>query len=55
MTQTTAPDPHGHQGSDVEVPHLEVDETVPPRPEEEIADVARQEPRRSGAPTGPEL
>lgn len=26
------------------VPHLEDDETVAPRPEEEIADVARQEP-----------
>ncbi len=27
-----------------EVPALEVDETVPPRPEEEIADVARAVP-----------
>ena len=32
------PDPHGHLGAEIEVPHLEVDETVPPRPEEEIAD-----------------
>lgn len=38
------PDPHGHVGPDVEVPHLEVDESVPPRPEEEVADVARAEP-----------
>jgi len=27
-----------------EVPHLEADESVPPRPEEEVADVARAEP-----------
>lgn len=39
-----APDPHGHLGPEVEVPHLEPDETVPPRPEEEVADVARQRP-----------
>ncbi|WP_372594266.1 hypothetical protein [Actinotalea sp.] len=37
------PDPHGHIGAEVEVPHLEVDETVPPRPEEDIADAARAE------------
>ncbi|WP_188079137.1 hypothetical protein [Actinotalea subterranea] len=35
------PDPHGHLGADVEVPHIELDETVPPRPEEEIADATR--------------
>lgn len=52
--QTTAPDPHGHVGADVEVPHVELDETVPPRPEEEIADVARQVPRRSGGTLDPE-
>lgn len=28
-----------------DVPHLEADETIPPRPEEEIADVARAEPQ----------
>lgn len=39
-----SPDPHGHVGADIEVPVLEVDETVPPRPEEEIADAARSEP-----------
>ncbi len=32
------PDPHGHLGEQIEVPHIETDETVPPRPEEEIAD-----------------
>lgn len=37
----TTPDPHGHVGEQVEVPHLEADETVPPRPEEEIADAVR--------------
>ena len=42
------PDPHGHVGADVEVPHLEADETVPPRPEEEIADVLRATPSRDG-------
>ena len=34
------------------VPHLEVDETVPPRPEEEVADVVRgthSTPDRPGA------
>lgn len=35
------PDPHGHLGAEIEVPHLEVDESVPPRPEEEIADAVR--------------
>ena len=43
-TQPTRPDPHGHVGEQIEVPRLEVDESVPPRPEEEIADVARAEP-----------
>lgn len=28
-----------------EVPELELDESVPPRPEEEIADLLRAEPR----------
>ncbi|MCV2394624.1 hypothetical protein OEB99_09925 [Actinotalea sp. M2MS4P-6] len=32
------PDPLGHLGDEIDVPHLEVDENVPPRPEEEIAD-----------------
>lgn len=38
------PDPHGHVGADLEVPHLEVDESVPPRPEEDIADAMRAAP-----------
>ena len=38
--------PEGHiPGPDEpSVPELEVDETIPPRPEEEIADVLRAEP-----------
>lgn len=39
----THPDPHGHTGAQIEVPHLEADESVPPRPEEEIADAVRAE------------
>ena len=34
--------------ADHEVPVLEFDETVPPRPEEEVADVARSRPDREG-------
>lgn len=54
-TTPLSPDPHGHVGAEVEVPHLETDETVPPRPEEEIADALRQAPdpapqEGSGAP-----
>ena len=40
-----------------EVPELEYDETVPPRPEEEIADAARAVPDpagHGGAPTAGE-
>ena len=33
-----------------EIPHLEADETVPPRPEEEVADVARAEPSTGSIP-----
>ncbi len=33
---------------DVQVPELEYDETVPPRPEEEVADVARATPDPAG-------
>ena len=46
-----SPDPHGHLGAEVEVPHLEIDETVPPRPEEVIADVLRSEPAPDGGRT----
>lgn len=42
---TEAPE---HDGHTHEVPVLEYDETVPPRPEEEIADVARSVPDRDG-------
>jgi hypothetical protein len=35
------------------VPELEYDETVPPRPEEEIADVARAVPDPAGHGGGP--
>lgn len=38
------PDPHGHTGADVEVPQLELDETIPPRPEEDVADALRSVP-----------
>ncbi len=40
-------DEHPHhvpEPGETSVPELEVDETVAPRPEEEIADVARAEP-----------
>ncbi|UZN01478.1 hypothetical protein [Cellulomonas sp. S1-8] len=33
---------------DTQVPELEYDETIPPRPEEEVADVARATPDRAG-------
>ena len=49
---STSPDPHGHVGSAVDVPHLELDETVPPRPEEEIADVLRAERDPDGRAPG---
>ena len=39
--QPVSPDPHGHVGADIEVPELEVDESIPPRPEEEITDASR--------------
>jgi len=42
----TEPDPHA--GHAHEVPELEYDENVPPRPEEEIADAARSVPDTAG-------
>ncbi len=33
---------------DTQVPELEYDETIPPRPEEELADVARAVPDPAG-------
>lgn len=41
-------------GASEEVELLEVDETVPPRPEEEIADVARSLPDPDGHGGAPE-
>lgn len=41
---------------DTQVPELEYDETIPPRPEEEVADVARSTPDpagHGGSPTDP--
>ncbi len=38
------PDPAGHVGAAIAVPHLELDESVPPRPEEDIADAIRESP-----------
>lgn len=35
-------DPQGHVGPQIEVPHLEADESIPPRPEEEVADASRE-------------
>ncbi len=53
MSASTEHDEHGEHldgaecpPGEPEVPHLELDETVPPRPEEEIADVLRAEPER---------
>ncbi|WP_156043797.1 hypothetical protein [Cellulomonas sp. URHE0023] len=40
--------PEGHDGQSHEVPELEFDESVPPRPEEEIADAARSVPDPAG-------
>lgn len=37
------PDPKGHVGPEIEVPHVELDETIPPRPEEDVADATRDE------------
>lgn len=40
------PDPAGHVGAAIDVPHIEADESVPPRPEEDIADAIRAAPQR---------
>lgn len=39
-----SPQPHVPAPGEPSIPELEVDETIAPRPEEEIADVARAEP-----------
>lgn len=42
---TQSPPPDGHPSPDEPtVPEIEADETIAPRPEEEIADVLRAEP-----------
>ena len=49
MDQEAAVSEHSHD----DVPHIELDETIPPRPEEEIADVARSEPDTGTIPVVP--
>ena len=44
----TQPAGHDSDSRSHEVPELEYDESVPPRPEEEIADAARSVPDRAG-------
>jgi hypothetical protein len=47
MPRTVAPagsEPHVPGPGEPGLPHLEVDETIPPRPEEEIADLLRADP-----------
>lgn len=39
-----APQQHVPESGEPSIPELEVDESIAPRPEEEIADVARAEP-----------
>jgi len=46
--ETIVTQPAGHDGHAHEVPELEYDESVPPRPEEEIADAARSVPDPAG-------
>ena len=46
--ETIVTQPAGNDGHSHEVPELEYDETVPPRPEEEIADAARSIPDPAG-------
>ncbi len=61
MSEPTVPARDTHDTHD-DVPVLEYDETVPPRPEEEVADVSRAAPDPSGhglpdatdAPAAPE-
>ena len=44
MSDEITPDHHIPSADEPSVPELEADETIPPRPEEEIADVLRAEP-----------
>lgn len=53
------PEKHVPEPREPGMPELEVDETVPPRPEEDIADVARAKPEidshsQQGRPSPPE-
>ena len=41
-------EPHHSEQPFEQVPELELDESIPPRPEEEVADVARATPDRAG-------
>lgn len=43
MSETAQPS--GAQHPELEIELLEFDETIPPRPEEEVADVGRAEPQ----------
>jgi hypothetical protein len=47
VTEPIPSDTPVHDGRE-DVPELEYDETVPPRPEEEVADVARAVPDPAG-------
>ena len=55
MTVPTPRDPEGDADPTVghEIPELEYDETVPPRPEEEVADAAREEDPAGAGPDAP--
>lgn len=44
VSHENTPDHHIPAGDEPSVPELEADETIPPRPEEELADVLRAEP-----------
>ena len=44
MSDKKTPAHHIPSAGEPSIPELEADETVPPRPEEEIADVLRAEP-----------
>ncbi|WP_157496978.1 hypothetical protein [Leifsonia sp. Leaf264] len=44
MSDDNTPDHHIPSADEPSFPELEADETIPPRPEEEIADVLRAEP-----------
>ncbi|MFE1644795.1 hypothetical protein [Microbacterium sp. P01] len=44
MSHENTPDHHIPAADEPSIPELETDETIPPRPEEEIADVLRTQP-----------